>query len=110
MQSKTILYFEKQGFKLTSKEQNSLQFERGSTLKNMVTFNPLEWKSITKIYFKDSKVISVFDINTTYQTVTIKEEKLWELFISNYQQTIETGNLLISENEEYLKETGHWEQ
>ena len=74
-------------------------------LRNMVTFNPLKWKSSIRIEFDKETVIANFDINTIHQAVTLKEEKLWGKFISNYQRTIETGKSFISENQSELKDT-----
>lgn len=99
LKEETLNYFQKQGFKLANSDKNLLQFERGSVMKNMVTFNPLKWKSSIKIKFEEDIVNANFDINTLYQVVTLKEERLWEKFISNYQKTIETGKSLISENQ-----------
>ena len=74
-------------------------------MKNMMTFNPLKWKSSIKIKFEEDIVNANFDINTIHQTVTLKEERLWKKFISNYQKTIETGKSLISENQAELRAT-----
>ena len=105
LKEETLNYFQKQGFKLVKSDENSLQFERGSVMKNMVTFNPLKWKSSIKIKFKEDTVKANFDINTIHQGVTLKEGRLWEKFISNYQKTIETGKSLISENQAELRAT-----
>ena len=105
LKEETLNYFQNQGFKLAKSDEISLQFERGSVMKNMVTFNPLKWKSSIKIKFEEDIVKANFDINTIHQAVTLKEERLWEKFISNYQETIETGKSLISENQEELRAT-----
>lgn len=105
LKKETLNYFQKQGFKLADSDEDSLQFERRSLMKNMVTFNPLKWKSSIRIKFEEDNVKTDFDINTTHQAVTLKEEKLWGKFISNYQETIETGKSLISENQSELKAT-----
>lgn len=105
LKEETLNYFQKQGFKLAKSDENSLQFERGSVMKNMVTFNPLKWKSSIKIKFDKDIVKANFDINTIHQAVTLKEERLWEKFISNYQKVIETGESLIFENQAELKAT-----
>ncbi|MEL6942189.1 MAG: hypothetical protein AAFO82_05930 [Bacteroidota bacterium] len=101
----TLKYFLDQGFKLVSSNKNSLQFRRGSMLRNMITFNPLKWKSSIQIEFHEENIVVNFDINTIYQIVTIREERLWANFISNYQRTIETGKSLIFENQIELKNT-----
>lgn len=105
LQKETLKYFQEQGFKLTKYDANYLKFERGSTLQNMVTFNPLKWKSVTEINFIEDKVIADFVIDTTYQMVTNKEKKLWTKFISNYQNTIEKGGSFLLENKVELEET-----
>lgn len=105
LKGETQNYFQKQGFKLVKSDENSLQFKRGSVLNNMVTFNPLKWKSSINIKFEENIVKANFDINTIHQAVTLKEERLWQKFISNYQKTIETGKSLISENQLELKAT-----
>ncbi|MBD1395669.1 hypothetical protein H9Q13_00695 [Pontibacter sp. JH31] len=81
-------YFLSQGFNLHSNYQDQLVFKRGSTLLNMVTFNPLQWKSTITIAIADSGIESEFDINTDFQAVTLKEEQLWENFIDNFKKSI----------------------
>ena len=88
LKEETLNYFQRQGFKLTVNDENSLQFERGSVMRNMVTFNPLKWKNSIKIKFEEDRVKASFDINTIHQAVALKEERLWWEFVSNYQQTI----------------------
>ena len=105
LEEETLNYFQRQGFKLANRDDNSLQFERGSVMKNMITFNPLKWRSSIKIKFEEEYVKANFDINTIHQAVTLEEERLWKKFISSYQETIETGKALISENQAELKAT-----
>ena len=40
-----ITFFDIYNFKLHTRDQSTLIFKRGSLLKNMVTFNPLNWRS-----------------------------------------------------------------
>ena len=98
----TSHYFSRHGFKMTKTDSNSLQFEVGSRLRNMITFNPLKWKSRSHISFHKHNVIAVFDIDTSFELVTSKEELLWKEFISNYQKTIELARSFESENLNYL--------
>lgn len=104
LKEETLKCFQLQGFKLSNSGTKFLEFERGSSLKNMVTRDPLKWNSKTKISFEDNQVFAKFNINTIHQAVMAKEEKLWDIFISNYQKTIETGESFITENELALKE------
>lgn len=105
LKKETLNYFQIQGFNLTDSSSKFLKFERGSKMKNMVTRNPLKWKSIIEINFEETKILTNFDIDTIHQVVSLKEEKLWEQFIRNYQRTIETGASFIEENEQGIKET-----
>ena len=98
-------YFLSQGFKLHSNNEDQLVFKRGSILLNMVTFNPLQWNSTITIEIADSVINSEFDINTDFQAVTLKEEQLWESFVSNFKESIR-GNLDYSSvNKKLIKET-----
>lgn len=105
LKEETLEYFQKQGFKLAKIDENSLQFERGSVMKNMVTFNPLKWKSSIKVKFEEDIVKANFHINTIHQAITLNEERLWAKFIANYQETIETGKSLIAENQTEVTKT-----
>jgi len=105
LKEETLNYFEGQGFQLVDNQVNCLEFKRGSIIKNMITFNPLKWKSHIKIQFEEETVIAIFKIDTVYQIVTPEEHKLWNRFIENYQKTIETGKLLIHENQLDLENT-----
>lgn len=98
-------YFLSQGFQLYSSSENSLVFKRGSILLNMVTFNPLKWNSTISVDITDSEIKALFDIDTSFQAVTLKEEQLWEKFINNFKESTK-GNLdYTSINKKLLKET-----
>ncbi len=101
----TLNYFVDQGFKLSSKKTGSLRFKRGSFMQNAITFNPLKWKSYISIELKKTTVIANFNINTVHQAVTKEEKETWDLFISNYQKNLESGESLISENRASLRST-----
>src|SRR5688572_26761297 len=98
-------YFERQGFKLSKSTKDELVFKRGNTFLNMVTFNPLQWKSNVNITISNSEVNAVFDIDTSFQAVTLKEEQLWEHFINNFKNSVLNEIDLVSINNELLKET-----
>lgn len=76
----------------------------GSMMRNLVTFNPLQWKSKIDVEFDAEKVFTSFRIKTSFQVATSKEENLWENFISNYQSTIETGKAHVANNQAALLE------
>ncbi|WP_020538824.1 hypothetical protein [Lewinella cohaerens] len=105
LREETLNYFQNQGFKLSEDSTNFMHFKRGSVIRNMVTFNPLKWKSIIKIEFKSKLVITEVYVNTIFQAVTLKEEELWKNFILNYQKTMKTGESYIFDNKEELKKT-----
>jgi len=89
--AETKFYFLNRGFKLIKEDSKYLEFKRGSLLINRFTFNPLKWKSETKIRFAESgKVIADFSIDTTYQLVIQKEADKWGVFIENYQKELLT--------------------
>ena len=98
-------YFLHHGFKLEQSTDSRLTFSRGSTLLNMVTFNPLKWKSKITIDFAPTKLVAGFDINTAGQIVTPKEERLWDGFIENYKQTLHKDFDYSSANRVLLKDT-----
>ncbi len=81
-------YFIDQGFVLTNESEDELKFIRGSYLLNMVTFNPLKWKSDIILSFGHTDVEAVFNISTFGQTVSKKENELWDVFISNLKKTV----------------------
>tara|TARA_Y100001972_G_scaffold129251_1_gene195718 strand:- start:2882 stop:3424 length:543 start_codon:yes stop_codon:yes gene_type:complete len=85
-------YFEQFGFKTQQTEPNKLIFHQGSTFRNMITFNPLKWKSRIEITINEKLVSASFKINTIGQMVTTKEENLWDVFINNFQDSIVNGN------------------
>jgi hypothetical protein len=98
-------YFLNQGFKLEHDTGSRLTFSRGSTLSNMVTFNPLKWKSKIVIDFTATGLVALFDINTAGQVVTPKEEKLWDGFIENYKQTLNNDFDYSTANQILQKDT-----
>ncbi|WP_018343270.1 hypothetical protein [Cytophaga aurantiaca] len=98
-------YFISQGFILKDESEDELNFVRGNYLLNMVTFDPLKWKSNIVITFSDNLIRAVFSISTFGQTVSKKEEALWNIFISNLEQSILEKKDLSSANEILLSET-----
>lgn len=101
----TKKYFVSQGFRLANSTENPLIFKRGSLLLNMVTINPLKWKSTISIKVKDKEVNAVFDINTTSQLASLKEEKLWDSFIANYKEALLADFDYAAANNQLLKDT-----
>lgn len=101
----TTDYFLKSGFKQKNLIESQLVFTKGSIVQNLVTFNPLNWKSKVVINMKEDYVVADFSINTFGQLVTPKEEKLWETFIDNYKLTVTDKLDLTTENERNLRET-----
>jgi hypothetical protein len=81
-------YFIDQGFILKSESAEELNFTRGNYLLNMVTFNPLKWKSNIVVSFQRASMHAFFDISTFGQTISKKENQLWDVFISNLKQAV----------------------
>ncbi|WP_200975294.1 hypothetical protein [Echinicola sp. 20G] len=98
-------YFFKTGFRQTSRTENQITFKKGSTLRNMVTFNLLNWKSEVRATLQNDTVMVDFDINTTGQLITPREEKLWDMFIENYKTSVTDKVDMTSENQRHLRET-----
>ena len=98
-------YFTGTGFKKVSETKNQLSFVKGSSLLNMVTFNPLNWKSEVKVILTNDIVEAYFDINTVGQMVTPKEEKLWDIFIENYKISVRDKVDMTQVNKNQLSET-----
>ncbi len=101
----TIAYFVGSGFKLAAESSNYLSFKRGSNLLNIITINPLKWKSTIEVNLVNNKVIAKFEISTFGQDITHKEDALWDSFINNFQRTIHDGSDLSAENKKQLKTT-----
>lgn len=73
---------------MKSESEEGLNFTRGNYLLNMVTFNPLKWKSSIFISFSGASMQALFDINTFGQTISKKENELWDVFIANLRQAV----------------------
>ena len=98
-----VEYFTTYGFELRSQNESRLIFGSGSILRNMLTFNPLNWKSETIIQLSDSEVILNSEINTMFQTVTKQEEAVWNTFIKSFRKTIENGKMELDANQESIE-------
>ena len=96
-------YFVKQGFKEVMRTESKLSFKRGNIFLNMVTMNPLKWKSKFTLLFEEGKISTDFEINTIYQMVSSQEEKVWFNFVHNYHQSVTTGKLQLPDNKKLIK-------
>lgn len=93
---RAITYFNDFGFKCTKRSDQLISFSKGSILKNLLAFNPLEWKSNIDLEVNDKEVRIDLKINTFGQIVLKEEEVLWDLFIDNFK-------LFIIDGKEYNK-------
>jgi hypothetical protein len=100
----TLDYFSEARFKKISQTENQISFKKGSTLLNMVTFNPLNWKSEIKVSLQSDTVVADFDINTAGQLTTRREEGLWDIFIESYKLSVTEKLDHKTENHRQLKE------
>jgi hypothetical protein len=101
----TKKYFSKNGFILKYESGDCMIYKRGSLFQNFVTFNPLKWKSEIKITYNDSTIYLIISINTIGQVPTLKEEKLWDTFISNFEVTVQTEKDMTQNNKQALVNT-----
>ena len=98
-------YFISQEFILKSELEDTINFARGSYLLNMVTFDPLKWRSTITLTFEEDSINAIFNISTFGQTVSKKEEVLWDFFILNLEQSILEKKNFSLINEVSLNET-----
>ena len=98
-------YFLAMGFTKERGTQNSLVYAKGSGLMNLVTFNPLNWKTVVTVTVNGDVINADFDITTFGQMVTPKEEGLWDIFINNFKMSLVNNVDLTAENHRQLKVT-----
>ena len=105
----TKKYFQKQGFRLANENNNHLEFKKGSRMLNLVTMNPLKWKShiimILNHLDGQTTINCNFQINTSGQIVLENEKEVWNKFIENYQAYICENRDTIEQNQELVKQT-----
>ncbi len=94
-------FFIKHGYHLVKSIDEYQEFSKGSELKNFISFNPLNWKSIVKVYYNRDGELNidikcVYEIDTSGQTVTEKEEEIWKKFSQNYQMAVKEGKYIDS--------------
>lgn len=99
----TIRYFKEHKFTLHTNEKNKLMFKRGSLAQNMITFNPLKWKSFFLVVINNSDVDYECKVDSTFQAVTKQEEIVWETFVANFHSTIENGMISNQETKNALR-------
>jgi hypothetical protein len=98
-------YFANAGFKILNETSNQISFVKGNTLHNIVTFNPLNWKTGVNVTLQNEMVVADFDINTIGQLVTAREDKLWNTFVENYKMSITGRTDFTTENNRHARET-----
>jgi hypothetical protein len=81
-------FFVNQEFKIAGQTGSAITFTKGSVLRNMTSFNPLNWKSKVEVSALDNILTADFEIDTIGQIVTPKEEALWNTFIEKYKVSI----------------------
>jgi hypothetical protein len=98
-------YFGRQEFILVDETNNCLTFIKGNIWKNMITYNPLDWKSKIIITIIGNKFNFVAQINTFGQYVTPKEIALWDIFIENLKKTVLTKEDYVKSNFQSIEKT-----
>jgi len=84
----TIVFFEKEGFKLKTERENALVFQRGNIFQNFFVFNPLKWKSLIIVEFEEKTIVVNSTVNTIGQKVMESEKHTWRVFLKNYKDLI----------------------
>lgn len=85
----TKTFFTRHGFMMQDHISDSnLIFTKGSTLQNLASFNPLNWKSRIEVSAVRNTIQADFMIDTTGQMVTPREDELWNSFIENYKVAV----------------------
>jgi hypothetical protein len=108
LEKMTMEYFTKSGFKHkeNSSTDKKIIFNRGSIASNMWTFNPMNWKSEIDVEINGQDVKANFNIDTTGQIPTNKDEVLWITFIENYKRYLLDSTFdFLTENTRNLKNT-----
>lgn len=91
LQQRVITYFEVMGFTFAAQDliAGKFRFEKGSLLGNVVTFNPLQWKSVVEVTIEEQQLTAHFYIHTTYQFPSNNDEALWDSFVSNFEKYLQ---------------------
>lgn len=104
-------YLAEYGFKLLKETEDHLMFKRGSSLRNLFTFNPLKWKTEVNIKISSSFLDCDFSVSTIGQVPTKSEERTWEVFSDNLEKfLIDPSFGFKQENQIQLRKakTGNW--
>ena len=109
-------YFTRSGFHKIRSTDCLAQFAGGSTLQNLVTFNPLKWKSKIRIELKESALIVHISLNTFGQVINERELMTWKEFIDNFENFInnsqfnyeESNNTFVTETKSKNFEIAKW--
>ena len=100
VKKRVIDYLSNESFKIKSDDGKIIIFEKGSILKNHYTFNPRNWKSKVEVILSKNEnntiVWAEFEIDTTGQTVTNKEELFWENCVDRLGNAI-NGSIEINQ-------------
>ena len=72
---------------------NRIIAKKGSTLGNMVTFNPLSWKSYQEFNIDTYEVILHSEVDDSFQMVTFNEKKIWPAFYQELEEVLKTGKI-----------------
>ena len=91
-------YFSQLGFHLQDQNSSRLTFKSGNLFNNLVTFNPLKWKSNIEIKKENNKIIGHFKVSTFGQLMTPQEEELWNSLIQNFQACFNDDSDLAFKN------------
>jgi hypothetical protein len=101
IQEFTKYFFIKHGYRLVKATDECQEFTKGNRLKNYIVFNPLNWKNVVRIDYSrngelNTKIKCIYEIDTSGQMITEKEEETWKKFSDNYQLSVSGGKYFDS--------------
>ena len=91
---RVINYFQDAGFQFDKTDSKKLRFYQNDSIFEAWKVDPLKWKSEIIVTIQNSVVFAEFDIETEAQMFTYEEEKVWNEFIDNFQNSIQEEKII----------------
>jgi hypothetical protein len=89
-------YLERAGYKRLEREGS---YQRGSSIGSLTGFTPKRWKVDVTVSPPAGESVDLrFDINTTGQAVTRRENAFWDMELDELDAAISSGNVTVGES------------
>ncbi|MFT3903312.1 MAG: hypothetical protein QM727_09060 [Niabella sp.] len=88
---KIVDYFLQFNFKLMEADGNCLKFRKRSTLFDGWKTNPLNWGAQISVSVDGDRILADFFVDTDAQMNTREEEKVWLIFMENFENYLKNG-------------------